>query len=70
LGGAVILFWLLRGGGAAGGFLPGLLPRNMMGRSTFGCRSGGGFGGYDSGDSYGGFGGGDSARGHRPARDW
>jgi uncharacterized protein len=69
LGGLIILFWLARGGGARGGFLPGLLLGNMIGRSTFGDRSGGGFGGYDSGDSFGGFGGGNSGGGGASS-DW
>jgi uncharacterized protein len=69
LGGLAILFWLIRGGGAGGGFLPGLILGNMMGRSTFGGRSGGGFGGYDSGDGFGGFGGGDSGGGGASS-DW
>ena len=69
LGGIIIFIWLIRGGGAGGGFLPGLLLGNMMGRSTFGSRSGGGFGGYDSGDSFGGFGGGDSGGGGASS-DW
>lgn len=69
IGGLVILVWLARGGGAGGGFLPGLILGNMMGRSTFGSRSGGGFGGYDSGDSFGGFGGGDSGGGGASS-DW
>ena len=69
IGGLLIIFWLIRGGGVGGGFLPGLLMGNMMGRSTFGSRSGGGFGGYDSGDSFGGFGGGDSGGGGASS-DW
>ena len=69
IGGLLILFWILRGGGAGGGFLPGLILGNTMGRTTFGSRSGGGFGGYDSGDSFGGFGGGDSGGGGASS-DW
>jgi uncharacterized protein len=69
IGGLAILFWLVRGGGSGGGFLPGLILGNMMGRSTFGSRSGGGFGGYDSGDGFGGFGGGDSGGGGASS-DW
>lgn len=69
IGGLVIFFWLIRGGGGGGGFLPGLILGNMMGRSTFGGRSGGGFGGYDSGDGFGGFGGGDSGGGGASS-DW
>lgn len=45
------------------GWLPAVILGNMMGRSTWGGRSGGGFGGYDSGGSFGGFGGGDSGGG-------
>jgi uncharacterized protein len=65
-GGGLFLIWLLfaggpRGyggwGGGGGGFLPWLILGNLMGRSTWGGRSSGGFGGYDSGDSFGGFGG-------------
>lgn len=51
------------GGLAARGFLPGLLHRNAMNRSTWGSRGSGGFGGFDSGDASGGFGGG-------AGRDW
>lgn len=76
LGGLAILFYLMRAGGrhtgyggGGGGFLPGLILGNMMGRSTWGSRSGGGFGGYDSGDSFGGFGGGDSGGGGASS-DW
>jgi uncharacterized protein len=69
VGGGLIIFWLIFGGGFGGGFLPGLILGNMMGRSTFGSRSGGGFGGYDSGDSFGGFGGGDSGGGGASS-DW
>ena len=69
LGGVLLILWLIFGGGVGGGFLPGLLLGNMMGRSTFGGRSGGGFGGYDSGDSFGGFGGGDSGGGGASS-DW
>ena len=49
--------------------LPGLILGNMMGRSTWGGRSSGGFGGYDSGDGFGGFGGGDSGGGGASS-DW
>jgi uncharacterized protein len=77
LGGIFILVWLFRaggagpgyGGGGGGGFLPGLILGSMMGRSTWGGRSGGGFGGYDSGDGFGGFGGGDSGGGGSSS-DW
>jgi uncharacterized protein len=64
VGGAAFLIWLLFSGGprgfggwGGGGFLPWLILGNFMGRSTWGGRSSGGFGGYDSGDSFGGFGG-------------
>ena len=77
IGGLAILFFLMRAGGrgrgyggrGGGGFLPGLILGNMMGRSTWGSRSSGGFGGYDSGDSFGGFGGGDSGGGGASS-DW
>ncbi len=69
----IILFGFLssligggRGGrtrGGFGGFLPGLILGNMMGRSIDFRRGGGGFGGYDSGGGFGGFGGGDSGGG-------
>ncbi len=51
------------GGFGSRGFLPGLLPRRRMLRSTWGSRGSGGFGGFDSGDSSGGFGAG-------ACRDW
>lgn len=71
LGGIFLLFWLARivrprgyaSGYRGGGFLPGLILGNMMGRSAWGSRGSGGFGGYDSGDTFGGFGGGDSGGG-------
>ncbi|MEJ7605404.1 MAG: TPM domain-containing protein, partial [Bryobacteraceae bacterium] len=75
LGGLLLLFWIMtrgsgRGGrGGGGGFLPGLLLGNVLGRSSYGGHSGGGFGGYDSGDSFGGFGGGDSGGGGASS-DW
>ena len=76
IGGLVLFLWLMRAGAArgyggfgGGGFLPGVILGNAMGRDTWGSRSGGGFGGYDSGDSFGGFGGGDAGRG-RAASDW
>jgi uncharacterized protein len=73
LGGIVLLLVLFggRGGGrygGGGGFLPGLIVGSMMGRS-WGGRSGGGFGGYDSGGGFGGFGGGDSGGGGASS-DW
>lgn len=59
-----------RGGG---GFLPGLILGNLMGRGNSGYGGGGhgsgGFGGYDSGDTFGGFGGGDSGGGGASS-DW
>lgn len=76
IGGVFLVLWLLRAGGprgyggfGGGGFLPALILGNMMGRSTWGSRSGGGFGGYDSGDGFGGFGGGDSGGGGASS-DW
>jgi len=76
--GMLLLFLLLaraggphsyRGGGAWGG-LPWLLLGSLMGgRSSYGSRSSGGFGGYDSGDTFGGFGGGDSGGGGASS-DW
>ena len=77
VGGIFLLVWLLRSGGArgyggyrgGGGFLPGVILGNTMGRGTWGSRSGGGFGGFDSGDSFGGFGGGDSGGGGASS-DW
>jgi uncharacterized protein len=74
--GLFVLFgWLMRFagprgyGGSAGGFLPWLILGNMMGRSSWGGRGSGGFGGFDSGDSFGGFGGGDSGGGGASS-DW
>ena len=55
--------------GAAADILPWLILGNMMGRSSWGSRSSGGFGGYDSGDSFGGFGGGDFGGGGASS-DW
>jgi uncharacterized protein len=52
-----------------GGWLHALALDNIMEHSTWGGRSGGGFGGYDSGDSFGGFGGGDSGGGGASS-DW
>jgi uncharacterized protein len=76
VGGIFLLLWLLRSGGprgyggfGGGGFLPGLILGNMMGRNTWGSRSSGGFGGFDSGDGFGGFGGGDSGGGGASS-DW
>jgi len=76
IGGVFLLLWLLRagaprgyGGFGGGGFLPGLILGNMMGRGTWGSRSSGGFGGFDSGDGFGGFGGGDSGGGGASS-DW
>ncbi len=58
-----------RGGGGGGGLLAALILGNMMGRSTWGGRGSGGFGGYDSGDGFGGFGGGDFGGGGASS-DW
>ncbi len=76
LGGLFVLIWLIRsggprgyGGGGGGGLLPALILGNMMGRSTWGGRGSGGFGGFDSGDGFGGFGGGDSGGGGASG-DW
>jgi uncharacterized protein len=52
-----------------GGFLPGLILGNMMGRGWDYRRGGGGFGGYDSSGGFGGFGGGDSGGGGASS-DW
>jgi len=75
LGGVALLLLLLRRRGrggygpSGGGFLPGLILGNLLGRSTWGSRGSGGFGGYDSGDSFGGFGGGDFGGGGASS-DW
>ena len=77
LGGIFLLFWLIRagaprgyGGSGGGGILPALILGNLMGRSTWGSRGGGGFGGSDSSDGgFGGFGGGDSGGGGASS-DW
>jgi uncharacterized protein len=58
-----------RGGGGGGGLLPALILGNMLGRSSWGGRSSGGFGGYDSGGGFGGFGGGDFGGGGASS-DW
>jgi uncharacterized protein len=77
VGGIGLLLWLIRagaprgyGGFGGGGILPALILGNLMGRSTWGGRGGGGFGGSDSGDGgFGGFGGGDSGGGGASS-DW
>ena len=80
VGGLLLFAWLFLSGRARGysgnrgwrgnGFLPGLILGNMMGRSTWGSRGSGGFGGYDSGDGgFGGFGGGDFGGGGASS-DW
>jgi uncharacterized protein len=76
IGGLFLMAWLTRaartpgyGGYRTGGFLPGMILGNTMGRGTWGSRSSGGFGGFDSGDSFGGFGGGDSGGGGASS-DW
>jgi len=72
----VLVFLLAHAGGPRGngggglGVLPWLLLGNLMGgRSSYGSRGGGGFGGPDSGDGFGGFGGGDSGGGGASS-DW
>ena len=74
--GAIALVWFFSRApgpcGASGplGVLPWLVAGNLMGgRSTYGCRGGGGFGGFDSGDGFGGFGGADSGAGGA-STDW
>lgn len=51
------------------GMLPWLVAGERGGRSSFGCRGSGGFGGFDSGDGFGGFGGADSGAGGASS-DW
>ncbi|HLK62279.1 MAG TPA: TPM domain-containing protein [Bryobacteraceae bacterium] len=71
IGGAAVMLAVLMcagnpkgyGGFGGHGLLPGLIQRGSMRRSTWGSKSSGGFGGFDSGDSSGGFGGG-------CCRDW
>jgi uncharacterized protein len=80
VGFVLIFLWMMRAGaargyggysrGGGGGFLPGLVLGNVLGRSTWGSRGSGGFGGYDSGDGgFGGFGGGDFGGGGASS-DW
>jgi uncharacterized protein len=76
IGVLVLVGWLMRfvgprgyGGGGGGGFLPWLILGNVLGRSNWGGRGSGGFGGFDSGDGFGGFGGGDSGGGGASS-DW
>ncbi|HWC99887.1 MAG TPA: TPM domain-containing protein [Candidatus Sulfopaludibacter sp.] len=76
LGGILLLAFLTRSGGprgysggGGGGLLSGLLLGSILGRSTWGSRGSGGFGGSDSGDGFGGFGGGDSGGGGASS-DW
>ncbi|HEY2017246.1 MAG TPA: TPM domain-containing protein [Bryobacteraceae bacterium] len=76
VGGFILAIWLIRAGGPRGfgafggrGLLPWLFFGNVGGRSTWGGRGSGGFGGYDSGDACGGFGGGDFGGG-RASSDW
>jgi uncharacterized protein len=78
-GGVVLLLLLWRAGGprrrgglagpSGGGFLPWMILGNSVGRSTWGGRGSGGFGGYDSGDGFAGFGGGDFGGGGASS-DW
>ena len=74
--GVAALVWLFsrapgpRGNAGALGVLPWLVAGNLMGgRSSYGCRGSGGFGGFDSGDGFGGFGGADSGAGGASS-DW
>ena len=77
--GLVVLVWLFShasgprgsGGGGGTGVLPWLILGNLLGggRSSYGGRGSGGFGGFDSGDGFGGFGGGDSGGGGASS-DW
>jgi uncharacterized protein len=75
LGFIFLMLWLTHrgprgyGGGNGGGLVTGLLLGQVLGRSTWGSRGSGGFGGSDSGDSFGGFGGGDSGGGGASS-DW
>jgi len=80
VGGIFLLLWLMRSGGSrgysgrsgwgGGGFLPGMILGNVLGRSTWGSRGSGGFGGPDSSDGgFGGFGGGDFGGGGASS-DW
>ncbi len=76
IGAGLVLLWLVfgrgpsgYGGWGGGGILPWLFLGNLMERSSWGSRSSGGFGGYDSGDSFGGFGGGDFGGGGASS-DW
>jgi uncharacterized protein len=70
LGGILFILWMSYAfRRSSGGLLPAVILGNMMERSTWGGRSSGGFGGYDSGDSFGGFGGGDSGGGGASS-DW
>jgi uncharacterized protein len=73
--GVAALVWLLsrapgpRGNTGSLGVLPWLLLGNRGGRSSYGGRGSGGFGGFDSGDGFGGFGGADSGAGGASS-DW
>jgi uncharacterized protein len=73
--GVICLFWLFSrapGPRVAGGLgvLPWLLLGNLVGgRSSYGSRGSGGFGGFDSGDGFGAFGGSDCGHG-RASSDW
>jgi uncharacterized protein len=80
IGAFLLVAWLMRSGRPRGysgyrgwrgnGILPALILGNLMGRSTWGSRGSGGFGGYDSGDGgFGGFGGGDFGGGGASS-DW
>jgi uncharacterized protein len=74
--GVIAVLWLFsrapgpRVAGGRFGVLPWLLLGNLVGgRSSYGSRGSGGFGGFDSGDGFGAFGGGDCGHG-RASSDW
>jgi len=76
IGSVILVAWLMIAGGPRGfawaggrGLLPWLALGTMTGRSTWGSRGSGGFGGYDSGDGFAGFGGGDFGGGGASS-DW
>jgi len=73
--GVLALVWLIsrapgpRANAGAWGVLPWIFLGNRDGRSSYGARGSGGFGGFDSGDGFGGFGGADSGAGG-VSSDW